>query len=308
VTRTLITGSAGFVGRHLVEACRERDHDVVACDLKQDWDCRDLFRSDDSRFDLVFHCAATVGGRVGIDENAAFLGANNFQLDGAMFEWALNARPGRVVYFSSAAAYPTALQAENPPWKLPHSDRWVGGQIRLEETHCPVGDFVTEPDESYGLVKIVGEKIADRVRKAGVPVTVVRPFSSYGFDQDEADYPFPAIIRRAARYEDPFIVWGDGTQTRDFIHVDDLVGALLALIDAEVDGPVNLGTGIGTTMDELATLCMEAAGYDAPIQHLLDKPTGVHYRVCDNTLLRQYYEPQITIQEGVRRALGAVCV
>ena len=264
-------------------------------DLKHGEDCRDFFRHSDEHFDLVFHCAATVGGRVGIDENSALLGANNFQLDGAMFEWALDTRPGRVVFFSSAASYPTLLQ----------NGAYVGH--RLKEADIKWGT-VGAPDESYGWAKLMGEMVAERVRKAGVPVTVVRPFSSYGHDQDLEDYPFPSFIARAARRDDPFIVWGDGTQTRDWIHVKDLVSATLALVDAEVDGPVSLGTGIGTSMDELARICMEEAGYEAPIQHLIDKPTGVLHRVSDNTLLRGYYEPQITIREGVRRALEAVCV
>jgi nucleoside-diphosphate-sugar epimerase len=292
--KVLITGDAGFIGSHL---WRRLEHaaELTGCDLKNGEDCRDFFRSNDEHFDLVFHCAATVGGRVGIDENAALLGANNFQLDGALFEWAFHTRPGRVVYFSSAAAYPTWPQNRARPIRMPESI------IRLDH-------YSGAPDESYGWAKLMGEMVAQRVRKAGVPVTVVRPFSSYGFDQEEADYPFPAIIRRVARHDDPLTVWGDGTQVRDWIHVEDLVSALLVLVDAEVDGPVNLGTGIGTTIDQLARICMRRAGYEAPIEYLTDKPVGVHYRVCDNTLLRKYFEPQITIKEGVRRALEAVSV
>jgi UDP-glucose 4-epimerase len=299
--KVLITGHEGFIGSHLWRHFQGQNIERIGVDLKSGHDCRDFFRDSTAHFDLVFHCAATVGGRIGIDENAAFLGANNFQLDGAMFEWALGTRPGRIVYFSSAAAYPTALQATVT------DEKWIKRHF-LTESDCVTGDTIVEPDESYGLVKIVGEKIAHRVRRAGVPVTIVRPFSSYDFDQDEADYPFPAFIRRAVRQDDPFVVWGDGTQTRDWIHVEDLINAIIALIDAEVDGPVSLGTGIGTSMDELARICMEEAGYEAPLEHLLDKPIGVLHRVCDNSLLRRYYEPQITIREGVRQALAAVSV
>jgi len=148
----------------------------------------------------------------------------------------------------------------------------------------------------------MGEMVAERVRKTGIGVTVVRPFSSYDWDQDD-DYPFSQFIKRAKRQDNPFIVWGDGTQVRDWVHVDDLVNAVLALVDNNIDGPVNIGTGVGTTMDELATLCMTVAGYIAPIQHLTDKPVGVHYRVCDNTRLSKHYTPRITLIEGVREAL-----
>ena len=116
----------------------------------------------------------------------------------------------------------------------------------------------------------------------------------------------PAFAERARRHDSPFTVWGPGTQTCDFVHVEDCVGAILAVTDAAVDGPVNIGTGIGTTMDEVAHLSMQAARYEAPIVHDLTKPTGVQYRVADATLMRSIYEPKVTIAEGVRRAVTAV--
>lgn len=287
--RALVTGSEGFLGRHFVEALSP-SYEVVKIDIKNGWDCRDLAYDywDEGRFDLVLHCAATVGGREGIDYNAALLGANNLQLDGAMFEWALREPPGRFVYFSSAAAYPVMYQETTR---------------RMRESLVDLAT-VDLPDESYGWAKVTGEVIAQRVRDAGVAVTVVRPFSTYDYDQDDC-YPFPEFIKRAKRRDDPFVVWGDGGQVRDWIHVDDLVAAVLALVRDHVDGPVNLGTGVGTSMDELAQLCMTTAGYEAPIEHLLDKPMGVRYRVADNTRLRAHYEPRITVEEGVRRALAA---
>lgn len=301
----LVTGSAGFVGRHLVAALESRGDHVMLCDPKHDhsWsgDCRELFEDSETRYDLVFHCAAEVGGRVGIDENAAHLGAVNLQLDGALWEWALRTRPGRVVYFSSAAVYPTYLQ-DRPSDGLHES--WANP------------DAQGSPDESYGWAKLTGELMADRVRKAGVPVTVVRPFSMYGTDQDESEYPFPAFARRAARGDDPFVVWGDGTQVRDWLHIDDAVEAIFALVDAGVDGPVNLCTGIGTSMDHLACLAMACADTGDPqyaitdlgsrIRHLIDKPEGVRYRVGDPSLLNQHFTPRITVEEGMRRAVETV--
>ena len=68
-------------------------------------------------------------------------------------------------------------------------------------------------------------------KRLGVPVTIVRPFSGYGPDQDTT-YPFTAFAERAARRADPFDVWGDGQQVRDFVHVTDIVNATLALVDA----------------------------------------------------------------------------
>lgn len=291
----LVTGAEGFVGRHLRDALVARGDVVVNCDIKNGCDCRTLFAEDRlNTYDLVLHCAAEVGGRVGIDENAAHLGAVNLQLDGAMFEWALRTRPGRVVYFSSAAAYPTWLQ------------NGAEASRRLWEGHARPGS-VGLPDETYGWAKLTGELMAQCVRKAGVPVTVVRPFSMYDFDQDD-DYPFPQFAKRAARHDDPFVVWGDGKQVRDWLHIDDAVAAILTLVEHEVDGPVNLCTGVGTSMDQLALLAIDAAkgDIDTEILHLLDKPTGVWRRVGDPTLLKRYYTPQISVEEGMRRAVQAI--
>ena len=134
-------------------------------------------------------------------------------------------------------------------------------------------------------------------------MTVLRPFSGYGSDQDET-YPFPAFIRRARERQDPFEIWGDGSSTRDWIHIDDLVGATLAAVERDVAGPVNLGTGKATSFDELAGLVTAAAGYQPELKHLPNAPQGVHHRVCDPSRMLDFYTPTVTLEEGIRRALA----
>lgn len=293
----LVTGSAGFVGRHMATALEAAGYDVWCCDSVNGAECRDLanplavtlgYRP---TYDLVVHCAALVDGREAIENKAALLAAYNLQLDGAMFEWALRARPGRIVYFSSSAAYPTVLQ----------NGRYAGHRLAERDIDPRV---IGAPDATYGWVKLTGERLAAEVRAAGIPVTVVRPFSGYGEDQD-ACYPFPAMIARAVAGERPFTVWGDGQQVRDFIHIDDIVGGVLALVDQEIDGPVNLGTGRATSMDQLAMLAMAAANTEAPVRHLTDKPVGVRWRVADTTLMRRYYQPAVALEAGISRAIAA---
>lgn len=284
--KVLITGSSGFVGRHLLSALR--GHDVYPVDIANRLDAVRFFDTRIEHFDLVLHCAAFVNGRAGIDGSPAYLHAYNTQLDAALFSWALRNAPGRVVYFSSSAAYPA--------W-----DQYGDECELLNEDLIEIAE-PSVPETSYGMSKLHGEQMAADVRDAGVPVTVLRPFSGYGADQS-LHYPFPSFIQRAVQRTDPFEIWGSGQQVRDWLHIDDLVGGTLAAVAAGIDGPVNLCTGRGTTFDELATMVTRMAGYSPQLLHREDKAGGVDYRVGDPTRMHEFYVPQVKLEEGIGRAL-----
>jgi nucleoside-diphosphate-sugar epimerase len=128
--------------------------------------------------------------------------------------------------------------------------------------------------------------------------------SGYGEDQDDC-YPFPAFIRRARERQDPFEIWGDGSSTRDWVHIDDLVGATLAAVDQDANGPINVGWGRATSFDELAGIVTAEAGYRPELKHLPSAPQGVHHRVCDPKRMLDVYQPRVELEEGIRRALAA---
>jgi nucleoside-diphosphate-sugar epimerase len=294
----LITGHAGFLGRHFTAELRSRGWKTTGVDVNVGdlaaaaddgfaGDCRDYFAAYPRRYNLIVHCAAVVGGREKIDGSPLDL-AVNFAIDEAMFRYAVRTGAGRVLYVSSAAVYPVGLQ-NNPPYRL------------LREAQAD-WRFPGAPDQVYGWTKLVGEMLAAKARDAGVAVTVIRPFSGYGADQDDA-YPFPAMIGRARRGEDPFLIWGDGRQVRHWIHVDDLVGAALALCDAEAAGPANLAEGKPVEMHALAERICGHAGYFPVLATDRRKPSGVRYRAADTTVMRHYYQPQVTIGDGIARAL-----
>jgi Nucleoside-diphosphate-sugar epimerases len=270
----------------MVRRLKNVGFEVVGIDKKTGKDCRAYFRDFIDRFDLVVHCAAVVGGRAHIDGNPLAV-AENLAIDSDMFRWALKTRQPRVVYFSSSAAYPVVYQGPE-------------GTLLAEED---IGhDFYGTPDNTYGWSKLVGEQLATTALQQGVKVHVFRPFSGYGSDQDDC-YPFPAYIHRAKRREDPFIIWGDGTSRRDWIHVDDVVEAVLAAVDQDFLGPVNLCTGLGTSFDELASLVCDAEGYTPAIEYNENAPQGVHTRVGDPEKMLSFYMPMVTLSEGIRRSM-----
>jgi nucleoside-diphosphate-sugar epimerase len=287
--RVLLTGHRGFVGRHLHAAMDARGWDVDGVDLAHGGgDALDLFRYENARYDLAIHCAAIVGGRASIDGSPLGV-ATNLALDAWYFRWLIRTGTPRAVFYSSSAAYPVALQQP--------------GEIhRLVETDIDL-DNPRKPDATYGLAKLVGEQLAPVVEAHGTRVHVLRPFSGFGEDQDEA-YPFPAFIRRAKERQDPFEIWGDGSSTRDWIHIDDLVGATLAAVDQDAVGPLNLGWGRAASFDELAQLVTAEAGYRPQLKHLASAPQGVHHRVCDPKRMLDVYQPRVSLEEGIRRALN----
>lgn len=285
--RALVTGSSGFIGRHMSHTLQSAGYDVTGVDILSHHDARDFFRRSSGRYDVVIHAAAVIGGREMIDKNP-LAQAVNFELDAALFRWARLTRPGRVVYISSSAVYPVALQGLRDHRKLSECD------VDLARPELP--------DALYGWAKLTGERLVMTARSDGIPVTVIRPFSGYGGDQSLA-YPFPSFILRAREHRDPFCIWGSGEQVRDWVHVSDICAVIMIMIRDRMDGPVNIGTGRATAMTELASMAARAAGYSPEVTVMSGKPMGVAYRVADVSLMREFYTPVITLEEGVRRAL-----
>jgi nucleoside-diphosphate-sugar epimerase len=290
--RVLITGNEGFIGRHLERQLQDRTDlniEITGIDLKSGNDAELFFKNDDSSpFDLVFHCAALVGGRHTIEYQPLTLATRDLQLDAALFEWAERKKPRRIIYYSSSAAYPMHLQ--KGVYRLKESDIWIGEEL------------VGTPDTSYGWVKLTGEHLAHWYRKSGGCISVLRPFSGYGSDQD-LDYPFPSFAKRARERVNPFPVWGNGTQVRDFIHIDDVAAASILVGLEDIDGPLNLGTGIATDFNSLALQFMNAAGYKGEIVHFEDEPIGAVYRVADTLQFSNFYTPKISLEQGIAEAL-----
>lgn len=278
----LITGHKGFVGKYFWKKLDDGKNNLTGIDIKDNIDCRDFFKKSDTQFDLVIHLAAIVGGRETI-ENRPLAIADNFSIDSEFFQWCLKTKPKKVVYFSSSAAYPTYYQVE-------------GNERKLSED---MADFSSKPDMTYGWSKMVGEYLASFVDN----VYIFRPFSGYGKDQD-LNYPFPMYVKRALEKQDPFEVWGTGTQTRDFIHIDDIVNAVITSLDNDPIGPINLGTGRSTSFLELAEMCMNTVGYKGKMVTRPEKPIGCMHRVSDNSKMLSFYTPKISLEQGIWEAVN----
>jgi nucleoside-diphosphate-sugar epimerase len=287
--KILITGDEGFVGTNFKKHLDSKNNQITGIDIKNGRDVRDFFAKDDTKFDVVIHLAAIVGGRATIEGNPLAVAAD-LAIDADLFQWALRTRPGHLVYFSSSAAYPIFLQRAEYKQKLKEWD------INLEH--------IRTPDLTYGWAKLSGEKLASYARAEGLNITILRPFSGYGTDQS-LDYPFPSFIKRGREKEAPFNVWGKGTQVRDFIHIEDIVRATFEAITNKVEVS-NLCSGRATSFIDLAELVMMQAGYLAEIRTNPTAPVGVAYRVGDIHKMLSFYEPKISLEEGIERALKGI--
>ncbi len=319
--KVLVTGGAGFVGRHLVRRLLERGDEVHCVDPVVDFtggvhpeagwplfdprdherfhfypeDCRAFFRRrDDGDFDTVFHLAAIVGGRLVIENNPLAV-ADDLSIDAEYWQWAAKVEPGRTACFSSSAAYPVDLQRE-------------GNYVLLKEDMISFEGDIGMPDLSYGWSKLTVEYLARLAHERhGLKSVCYRPFSGYGEDQDDT-YPFPSICKRAIanRGADVLNVWGTGEQMRDFIHIEDCVTGILQTVEQIDNGDaVNLSTGVYTTFKQFARLAAEACGYEPEVVGLSDKPSGVFARGGDTARQRALgFEAETDLRTGIERAIA----
>lgn len=286
--KILITGDAGFVGGYFRKALD--GHDIVGVDIRRGLDARKFFIQDNTHFDLVVHLAAIVGGRATI-EGAPLSVAVDLAIDSELFQWALRTKPKKIIYYSSSAAYPIEYQE-------------LSDKIRLSEEHIDLSK-IKSPDYTYGWAKLTGEMLASYAEKEGLRVHIFRPFSGYGEDQS-LNYPFPSFIKRGVKRADPFIIWGTGNQTRDFIHMTDVVAATLEAVKQDIAGPVNLGIGRATSFNQLAEMVTKECGYSPSFEHKIGAPEGVQYRVCNPSKMLSFYRPKISLEEGVSIAIKAM--
>lgn len=304
--KILITGAAGFLGRHFMAQHLDMGDDVIGIDNYQspyaipndDVEKVDFLSYIDTepagQFDRVYHFAAMVGGREKIEQDPLY-NASSLQLDTALFRWAVRSKPGLVIYPSSSAVYGVRHQTGDVPRRL------------AEGLFVPSDPLWDQPDSMYGFTKMAGEVLAYHAAGYGLKTLCIRPFSGYGADQSP-EYPMRAIADRVIQREDPLLVWGSGSQVRDWVHVSDVVKATVSraqAFESEDEGydAMNIGTGKGYTFSDIARSMANIAGYRPDFGCITSKPEGVMYRVADTAKMGDHWEPRVTLDQGLREML-----
>ncbi len=298
--KILVTGGAGFIGSHVVDAFVVAGHDVLVVDNLStgkrenlnpkarffaldilDPATADLIR--DERPDILDHHAAQMDVRRSVAD-PLFDARTNILGTIALLEASRQAGVTRVLLVSSGgAAYG---EQETFP---------------ADETHP------TRPLSPYGVSKRAGELYGHCYQAAyGMPCLTFRYANVYGPRQDpHGEAGVVAIFTGRMLRGEPVTVYGDGTQTRDYVHVDDVVRANLLALERDVRGPLNIGTGIETDVRTLARHLLEAARSRSDVRHA-PRRTGEQQRsVVDirRAATELGWRPEVSLREGLRRTV-----
>jgi GDP-L-fucose synthase len=292
--RILVTGGAGFLGSHLVERLETDGHSVAVprsaeCDLTDAAQTARVFA--DVRPELVYHLAAEVGGIGANRANPGRYWYANLMMGAHVLEQARLHETRKVVMAGTVCAYPKFT-----PVPFREDDLWNGYP---EETNAP-----------YGVAKkalLVG---AGAYREQyGLDTVFLLPTNLYGprdnFDL-QSSHVIPALIRKMIDSPEEIVLWGDGTPTREYLYVDDCVeGLRLAAELYDGSEPVNLGTGIETSIRETAEIVAEAVGFTGEIAWDTSMPNGQPRRSLDPSRAADLFgfRAQIPLREGVARTV-----
>ncbi|MFP3209058.1 MAG: NAD-dependent epimerase/dehydratase family protein [Nitrososphaeria archaeon] len=291
--RILVTGAAGFIGSRLAAALRARGHEVVGVDIRggegvEVVDVRDLGALSELasrlRPDAVAHLAALISAPESLERPAEYLEDNVMGTVNAL-EAARRSGAGRFLYFSSVAVY-------GEPSELP-----------LRE------DSPLNPVNPYGLSKAMGEEaVRGYGRFYGLGYVILRPSNVYGPGQSpEYAGVIESFARAIAEGRRP-VIHGDGGQTRDFVHVDDVVEAAALALESGVRGRTyNVSSGRSISVNELARAFEEALGRGIEFERGPPRPGDIYRSEVSNELISRElgWRPRVDLREGIRGVLRA---
>jgi UDP-glucose 4-epimerase len=294
--RALVTGGAGFIGSHITDALIDAGHSVTVIDdlsrgrreqvnagatfIQLDITSPELAAAfAGARPEVVFHAAAQIDVRESVrdplhDADVNVVGTVN------VLRASVDAGTRRVVFASS------------------------GGAIYGDTDRIPTPeDHPCLPESPYGTAKLCAEAYGGTFsRQAGLEFVALRYANVYGPRQDpHGEAGVVAIFATRLVHGEPVVINGDGTQTRDYVHVQDVVRANLAAVDGPA-GIYNIGTGVETDVNALYRMLAEATGVTAAAEHGPAKPGEQRRSSLETRATRERlgWSASITFEEGVR--------
>jgi len=303
--KVIVCGAGGFIGTHLVTSLKQKGCYVVGADIKYPeysktdadefylYDLTDQSLVDkllSNQVDEIYQLAADMGGAgyVFTGNNDAHIMQNSATINLNILRSLLKYKTcNKIFYSSSACAYPAEAQTKTDSPALKEEDA-----------------YPANPDSEYGWEKLFSERLyMSHARNHGLQVRIARfhnifgPLGSWNNGKEKSP---AAICRKVAEATDEIEVWGDGTQTRSFLYVDECVYGIHQLMASSYDKPLNLGSDRQISINELAAIVAKIAGKSINIKHV-PGPRGVVGRCSDNGKIQEVlgWKPKDTLEYGL---------
>ena len=311
----MVTGGAGMIGSNLVKrlvntGCRVSVVDNLWRGKKEylldddgkpviDMD-RDFYETDLSipgafdplleGVDYVIHLADIVAGIKYVFNNQGSVFRQNLLINSNVITSVRARKLKGYMYIGTACSFPEHMQTG------------VDAAPLREEDQYPAA-----PESAYGWSKLMGEYESLLMGdETGTPVAILSLHNVYGVPTDFDDgrgQVIPSLVRKAIRYPDePFVVWGSGAQGRAFVHVDEVVDAvLLAMEKGHGHGVIQMGPDVCTSIREIAETVVDISGKDIDIEYDTSKPEGDRGRCADYSKARDVlgWEPSVSLRDGL---------
>lgn len=303
-----IGGSSGFIGGHLVRKLKNEGHEVIGADLVRPkyesphkfypYDLSDqnmvkeIFSNHNISDVYMLQCLMGGMGYIGSEEHSydimigsSLSAANVIQ---ASTQWGIK----KLFYSGSACCYNMNLQSKESEC------------LSLSEDMA----YCAQPDLVYGWQKLFTEQMCDSARVKGLDVRVARFHNIFGIEgtycggKEKA----PAALARKvamANDGDEIEVWGDGSQRRSFLYIDECLEAVSRLMDSDFSYPLNIGSDESVTINQLAQMAIDISGKKLTIKNVESPFVGVQCRNSDNTLIEKTlgWKPTQKLEVGMRK-------
>lgn len=242
--------------------------------------------------DYVYHLADIVAGIKFVFANQGWIFRQNLLINSNTIASVREHGVKGFIYVGTACSFPA------------HKQTGVDAPPLREEDIYPAA-----PESAYGWSKLMGEYETELMGKeAGIPVSILSLHNVYGapcdFSEDSGQV-IPSLVRKAIRFpKEPFVVWGSGTQGRAFVHIDDVVNALVTTIDKGMgQGAIQIGPDICVSIRQIAETIAAISGKNIPITFDTNRPEGDRGRCADYKKARRVlgWSPQVSLSDGLTR-------
>jgi GDP-L-fucose synthase len=301
--KVLVAGGTGLIGKPLVDELINKEAIVRVASLdnasrahpKTEFKQIDLTKYENCRdacegMDFIFNLLCIKGSPKTVNEKPASLFTPLILFNTNLMKAAKDCNASRYLYTSSLGVYPPAeVFYEDNVWN----------------------DFPSKNDRFAGTAKLMGELQAEayRIEYNWDNISIVRPANTYGPYDDfnsEAAMVVPSLIKKVLDGQDPLVIWGDGSQIRDFVYSEDVAKGMTLAMERGINKPMNLGSGTGYTIKNLVEVITDNVDKKPELKYDISKPSGDKKRVMDisraNSLMG--WKPRYSLEQGIEKTMN----